>query len=1812
MSTPTIGFGPLKGPDLRLSTDDTGAVNSSGALRSVSTSVSSVGDVLPSFVGRRRGDFHTLTSGTDRTLYVAEGYDGKVFSDNFDRVNSSNIGRGWVGAGSSVFDIYFRRARSGGNNHCMTQPFGNTDVEVFCELDTTGAGNPGIVVYTTEGQGPLKGYVARIDYGAAAGSANVFLFKDNAQVASFATGFQFGGPVDMLVTVYGNVVTVYIAGDQMLQWTDPGTRPAGTLIGVSNGARDITNYYNDFSIDEVGTYVWVKVGSQATANKTGSWSLNDEKLFLRTGADPSYFLQYGATDGRSVLSGLSGVRLRSDTADLATFDLSQVTIHRPMVSAGSLTVGVAGGSNSDIMLNSTSRPTIYTTQGDTGLQVRSAGNGLLQFNVDNNGPIQTGTGLFEARGSLSVAGATTLNGEVLAQRTLSQTAPNYVPMVDLLNTTASAAGTASLVRTRLASGWSTTFGTIQSQWWHAFGNGNGAVAWGFDGSNLRPNGNLGLGTNAAPWGATFVGMTTIKSSNAGALKLISDGATDHIFQEFYARSGAQTQRTAWFGYGGAGTTTLSLANELVNGDINLMTVGTGRAKVNGGRIYFAGQGPALGVVGSDMAYDTIMGAAGLGVGQLGEQAVYGFNIKDGAVTYDKLSLGARAFVEVAGVQTRNGFTRYVTNPNSGQVDSAGNSIGNLFTQGATVTDGLAYNGLAQRAETTMADSAYIVYGPYYGQQKDTTKSRLQAPNQGPGLAPGHYRLTAFVRLGSLPAGDAGDAPCLALSVYDNRGTAVIENSGAETVFTPNMIGTTGYVGVSIPFRVVADTYDSTGTAGLETYVRYRNAAGVTVNVSHVVVEPYNPLSQGEVTTTYLRDASITDAKIFQVSAGKLTAGLINTDELALGPSGRLYGGESGYSRRVQFTSGGITSYVTTNLITEEYRTSESGFVDAGLTIIGAGTTIASSVDQAFSGTRSIAVTVGTSGVTNGVYYNADYDTDMVAARARQPMEPNTPYTLTVYARTNAAAARGVNVRMITYDSAGVEVESFTGATVSATNTAWTRLKVPFTTSGAAVSWGEPRFQVVAADAVAGEIFYVDAWQLEKGLVETPFTNLTDVNNYRFLLTSTGNFQLRSAATGARMLLSNSGLEFYNASNILTVDLNNNASFTLQNNTGTASVMRMTNSGLNFYNSGGVNTVSLNSTGAFMLRSAATGTRMEMDGNGLRTYVGTATVPSIDLNATTGTGKFTGEIQAGSGLIAGFTIASSGTEPNIGLFSGTGATRVHMRPGHGFWAGADARDSAKFRVTEAGLLTAIDANLTNATVTGTVQASVFRTSAVGTTRIEINNGVGADQIRFYNSNATSEVGAIRQASGTTMYFTNYGTGRMHIESNGGLLLGQLGQDTIIRGHINLGGNRTIVDLDTTGTGYTTASLEIQDTGVPRIAFHQPGAVASSIGQIDGSEHFRIYSNAGNDWRGLQAQYFQINNLGYFDGGGTYGTGRMMGVRNSWFGLAFSDQGQHLMMNRFDQGTYDSVAGVWRWRFNTSTVANGEGTLVNGYVPFDRVNGNRGSTIIIRPASTGALYLNQGTSARSGYIGFYSEPGNRQGYIGWSPTNATGDTGEIIYQAGQHTMANLTLHHKDSQASGNMALWTRTTGTHGTAGIRYQWVNGSNNISALHKIHGPNGPALECRSNDDAAWVNHNAGTHTNFSDPSYKGPLTPTAGGFLERGLAMKTYRYDFLPHPEIPPRERLGIDATSLPDLVKVPMWDVRDPDQNTVVYAVDTAAMDALLLGMVQELAARLEQVEEELATATRRPRIAKPTYDAQAWEVAPEKRGLRPKQPV
>lgn len=102
----------------------------------------------------------------------------------------------------------------------------------------------------------------------------------------------------------------------------------------------------------------------------------------------------------------------------------------------------------------------------------------------------------------------------------------------------------------------------------------------------------------------------------------------------------------------------------------------------------------------------------------------------------------------------------------------------------------------------------------------------------------------------------------------------------------------------------------------------------------------------------------------------------------------------------------------------------------------------------------------------------------------------------------------------------------------------------------------------------------------------------------------------------------------------------------------------------------------------------------------------------------------GLIQAASGEIGGFTISEA-----EGLYAGSGITRVQMKPGAGFWAGATAIGDAPFSVTEAGVLKAESGTIGGFTIDATSIKDIA--GLVGLSSVV----TGGDDIRFFAGHAT---------------------------------------------------------------------------------------------------------------------------------------------------------------------------------------------------------------------------------------------------------------------------------------------------------------------------------------------------------------------------------------------------------------------------------------------------------------------------------------------
>ncbi len=79
----------------------------------------------------------------------------------------------------------------------------------------------------------------------------------------------------------------------------------------------------------------------------------------------------------------------------------------------------------------------------------------------------------------------------------------------------------------------------------------------------------------------------------------------------------------------------------------------------------------------------------------------------------------------------------------------------------------------------------------------------------------------------------------------------------------------------------------------------------------------------------------------------------------------------------------------------------------------------------------------------------------------------------------------------------------------------------------------------------------------------------------------------------------------------------------------------------------------------------------------------------------------GNISADSGTIGGFTV-----DATEGLYAGSGITRVQMKAGAGFWAGATAQAGAPFQVNQAGAMTVSNISVTGGDWQGDTIASAY--------------------------------------------------------------------------------------------------------------------------------------------------------------------------------------------------------------------------------------------------------------------------------------------------------------------------------------------------------------------------------------------------------------------------------------------------------------------------------------------------------------------------
>jgi fibronectin-binding autotransporter adhesin len=571
------------------------------------------------------------------------------------------------------------------------------------------------------------------------------------------------------------------------------------------------------------------------------------------------------------------------------------------------------------------------------------------------------------------------------------------------------------------------------------------------------------------------GSLTAKTLNTTAVATIDGGgnilqlkpgaSTDHVYIGLYARSATPSTRSASVGFLAGASTTLSFQNELTNGNINLVTNGTGSVFINSAQAWFTGV-TGRPVTNAAIAFDTITGGAGAGVGNIGSQQVDAYNIKDGAITSAKISLAAAATILTSAStgNTRSSMFRYVastanfttTDPVTGaRVDG----LQHAGTGVSRVSDSQAYGGAAIKATAgTTPDATTIQFGPYYGSNtNDYTGS--------PGLAPGNYRVTVFVKVSSTASSSA------ALSINAHCNTAgVVQNDATQFSFNADDLLTT-YVGASIPLTILADT---AGSNGLEIRTQFKSAAAVDVYVSHITIEPWNGLAQQEVTTDYIKDLSVTNAKVNDMSVAKLTAGQITTDDIFLGTGGHVYAGNKN-GGRVELNAAGLYSYQTCN-IAHQWG-GNSGFelnTTAGFGINAATVSVVN--DATVEGSKAGEFTA--TGTGAGPFLQTSNS-------KRLPATVGVQYTTSIYAKGQGGAAVGkaTQAKIEWYDNTGALLSTSNGNSVTLSGS-YQRVTCTATAPTNAVAM-TPTFY--CATSATADVIRFDAAQVEVGSAATVYT-----------------------------------------------------------------------------------------------------------------------------------------------------------------------------------------------------------------------------------------------------------------------------------------------------------------------------------------------------------------------------------------------------------------------------------------------------------------------------------------------------------------------------------------------------------------------------------------------------------------------------------------------------------------------------------------------------------------------------------------------------
>lgn len=370
-------------------------------------------------------------------------------------------------------------------------------------------------------------------------------------------------------------------------------------------------------------------------------------------------------------------------------------------------------------------------------------------------------------------------------------------------------------------------------------------------------------------------------------------------------------------------------------------------------------------------------------------------------------------------------------------------------------------------------------------------------------------------------------------------------------------------------------------------------------------------------------------------------------------------------------------------------------------------------------------------------------------------------------------------------------------------------------------------------------------------------------------------------------------------------------------------------------------------------------------------------------------------------------------------------------------GSGLTQRAALNFIGAGVTAADDAanNRTNVTITANVTSVATRTGAVTLTAADIAAGT-------YPSGTFNYPGTL-QEGGNRVYSAGNPPFYQTVKK-GGVAATQ-------RGALNLieGSNVTITAVDNSGSGQTDVTIAatasspghtIQEEGTPLTARTGLNFIGAGVTATDDAANNRTNVTITANVASVAGQTGTVTLTLADIGAGTSPAGTFN------FNGTLQEAGNRVYSSG-NPPPYPVTSVATRTGAITLTAADiAAGTFGNGTFIYP-------GTAQVGTGSNGRITLQSGNTVSSGYTEFVSAGGVRQGYIGFSTTTASADTGTIPYVAGTHAFTGAvtttsTLSSGTNSVTGAVFLNGAAGSTRGvlhqTAGVS-RWYAGVNAVA-----------------------------------------------------------------------------------------------------------------------------------------------------------------------